>query len=100
MGTVHVLEAVRQTASVARGRHRHQRQMLRKSRAMTRGYRETDPLGGHDPYSSSKGCAELVTAAYRRSSFFASARAGSLASARAGNVIGGGDWAKDRMVST
>jgi CDP-glucose 4,6-dehydratase len=53
-------------------------------------------MGGHDPYSSSKGCAELVTAAYRRS-FFAERGAG-LASARAGNVIGGGDWAEDRLV--
>jgi len=60
------------------------------------GYREPEAMGGHDPYSSSKGCAELVTAAYR-SSFF---RAGdtAVASARAGNVIGGGDWAADRLV--
>ena len=61
-----------------------------------RGYRETDPMGGHDPYSSSKGCAELITASWRRSFF---AEAGILvASARAGNVIGGGDWAEDRLV--
>ena len=58
-------------------------------------YRESDPMGGHDPYSSSKGCAELVTTAYRRSFF----RGGpGLGSARAGNVIGGGDWAADRLV--
>ena len=58
-------------------------------------YRENEPLGGHDPYSSSKGCAELVTGAYR-ASFFAHRRGAALpiASARAGNVIGGGDWAR------
>jgi CDP-glucose 4,6-dehydratase len=64
------------------------------------GYRENDPLGGHDPYSSSKGCAELVTAAYRRS-FFRGGDAtaiAAIASARAGNVIGGGDFSKDRLV--
>ena len=61
------------------------------------GYRETDPMGGYDPYSSSKGCAELVTSAYRRS-FFSSEDTASLASARAGNVIGGGDWAENRLI--
>lgn len=61
------------------------------------GYRENEPMGGHDPYSSSKGCAELVTAAYR-SSFFNTSDTPNLASARAGNVIGGGDWADDRLI--
>ncbi|MFG1423675.1 CDP-glucose 4,6-dehydratase [Roseixanthobacter liquoris] len=64
------------------------------------GYRETDPMGGFDPYSSSKGCAELVTSAYQRS-FFHQSQSGTptfLASARAGNVIGGGDWAEDRLI--
>ena len=61
------------------------------------GYRENEPMGGHDPYSSRKGCAELVTAAYRRS-FFADPDGPRLASARAGNVIGGGDWGEDRLV--
>lgn len=61
------------------------------------GYRENEPMGGHDPYSSSKGCAELVTSAYRRS-FFNTDETAALASARAGNVIGGGDWADDRLV--
>jgi CDP-glucose 4,6-dehydratase len=61
------------------------------------GYRENEPMGGSDPYSSSKGCAELVTSAYRRS-FFSSEDTASLASARAGNVIGGGDWAEDRLI--
>jgi len=61
------------------------------------GYKETDPMGGYDPYSSSKGCAELVTSAYRRS-FFSTHNSASLASARAGNVIGGGDWSSDRLL--
>lgn len=61
------------------------------------GYRENEAMGGHDPYSSSKGCAELVTSAYRKS-FFSIKGAPSLASARAGNVIGGGDWAEDRLI--
>ena len=60
------------------------------------GYRENEAMGGHDPYSSSKGCAELVSAAYRRS-FFEELGIG-LATARAGNVIGGGDWAEDRLI--
>jgi CDP-glucose 4,6-dehydratase len=61
------------------------------------GYRENEAMGGHDPYSSSKGCAELVTSAYRRSFFFDKSTA-NLASARAGNVIGGGDWSEDRLI--
>jgi CDP-glucose 4,6-dehydratase len=61
------------------------------------GYREDEPMGGHDPYSSSKGAAELVTAAYRRS-FFSDPAGPAVASARAGNVIGGGDWAPERLV--
>jgi CDP-glucose 4,6-dehydratase len=60
------------------------------------GYKETDPMGGYDPYSSSKGCAELVTSSYRRS-FFQQQNIG-VASVRAGNVIGGGDWADDRLI--
>jgi len=65
------------------------------------GYREDEPLGGHDPYSSSKGCAELVIAAYRDSYFSPQtypSHGTAIASARAGNVIGGGDWAKDRLI--
>jgi len=60
------------------------------------GYREDEPMGGHDPYSSSKGCAELVTSAYRRS--FMQEKNVGLATARAGNVVGGGDWAEDRLI--
>ncbi len=62
----------------------------------TRAFRESDPLGGDDPYSASKACAELVTTAYRRT--FAGARPLRLCTARAGNVIGGGDWAVDRLI--
>lgn len=61
------------------------------------GYRENEPMGGHDPYSSSKGCAELVSSAYRNS-FFSTKDSAALATARAGNVIGGGDWADDRLI--
>lgn len=61
------------------------------------GYRESDPLGGHDPYSASKACAEIVTSAYRRS-FFHEDNSARIASARAGNVIGGGDWSDDRLL--
>ncbi len=61
-------------------------------------YREHEPMGGHDPYSSSKGCAELVTDAFRRS-YFSTGEGPRLASARAGNVIGGGDWSEDRLVA-
>jgi CDP-glucose 4,6-dehydratase len=62
----------------------------------SQGYKESDPMGGHDPYSSSKGCAELVASAYRRS--FLQDQGIGLASVRAGNVIGGGDWADDRLI--
>ncbi len=62
-----------------------------------RPYREDEPLGGHDPYSASKACAELVTHAYRRS-FFAAVGSAAVASARAGNVFGGGDWSEDRLI--
>lgn len=68
-----------------------------ENREWLHGYREDDPLGGYDPYSASKAAAELVTAAYRQS-FFKSGLPVAVASARAGNVIGGGDWAEDRIV--
>ena len=61
------------------------------------GYRENEPMGGYDPYSSSKGCAELITSAYRRS-FFNLEKSPGIATARAGNVIGGGDWSEDRLI--
>jgi CDP-glucose 4,6-dehydratase len=68
-----------------------------ENRDLERGYREDDPMGGHDPYSASKGCQELVTAAFRRS--FLTEAGIPTASARAGNVIGGGDWSEDRLVT-
>ncbi|MEI2783624.1 MAG: CDP-glucose 4,6-dehydratase [Candidatus Competibacter sp.] len=99
LGTVHLLEAVRRTAGV-RAVVNVTSDKCYENREWVAGYREDEPMGGYDPYSSSKGCAELVTAAYRRSFFNrASDRAGvALASARAGNVIGGGDWAEDRLI--
>ena len=100
MGTVHVLEAIRRTGSV-RAAVVVTSDKCYENHEWVWGYRETDPMGGYDPYSNSKGCAELVTAAYRRSFFSPSAASAaglSLASARAGNVIGGGDWAADRLV--
>ncbi|HJN25820.1 MAG TPA: CDP-glucose 4,6-dehydratase [Rhodospirillales bacterium] len=96
MGTAHVLEEARKSPSLKavvvitsdkcyRNLEHH------------KGYREDDPMGGVDPYSSSKGCAELVIDAYRRS-FFSADGSSLIASARAGNVIGGGDWCQDRLV--
>ena len=98
MGSVNVLEAVHRTGGV-RAVLIVTSDKCYENQGWLRGYSEDDPMGGHDPYSSSKGCAELVTAAYRRS-FFAgdSGESIGLASARAGNVIGGGDWAEDRLI--
>ena len=96
MGTVNLLEAVRGCDSV--------RSVLvvtsdkcYENREREAGYREDEAMGGYDPYSSSKGCAELVVAAYRQSFFDAGNKVG-LATARAGNVIGGGDWSEDRLI--
>jgi CDP-glucose 4,6-dehydratase len=100
MGTVNVLEAIRQMGGV-RAVVIITSDKCYDNREWIWGYRENDPLGGLDPYSSSKGGAELVTIAYRNS-FFNSSEFGrhrvALASVRAGNVIGGGDWAEDRLV--
>lgn len=96
MGTVHVLEAARGIPSV-RSIVVISSDKCYENREQELGYVETDAMGGHDPYSSSKGCTELVAAAYRNS-FFAVDGKAHLASARAGNVIGGGDWALDRIV--
>ncbi|MCK9387802.1 MAG: CDP-glucose 4,6-dehydratase [Sulfuritalea sp.] len=100
MGTVHLLEAVRRTDSV--------RSVLivtsdkcYENKEWPWGYRENEPMGGYDPYSSSKGCAELVSAAYRNSYFNPDKypeHGVAIATARAGNVIGGGDWAADRLI--
>lgn len=95
MGTVNVLEAIRHTPSV-QAAVIISTDKCYENREWVWGYREIDPMGGHDPYSSSKGAAELVIDAYRRS-FFAERNVG-IASARAGNVIGGGDWSKYRII--
>jgi len=100
MGTVHMLEAARQSESV-RAVVSITSDKCYENQEWLWGYRESDRLGGYDPYSSSKGCSELIISAYRNSYFSAEEyqRHGvALASARAGNVIGGGDWAKDRLV--
>ena len=95
MGTLHVLEAARGAGSV-RAIVNITTDKVYENREWLWSYREDEPLGGSDPYSSSKACAELISAAYRRS-FLAEAGI-ALATARAGNVIGGGDWAPDRLV--
>ncbi|MCR4298352.1 MAG: CDP-glucose 4,6-dehydratase [Gallionella sp.] len=96
MGTANLLEACRQTESV------HAIVVVTtdkcyENREWERGYSETDRLGGHDPYSASKAAAEFVAASYR-SAFFHEAQSPLLATARAGNVIGGGDWSEDRLI--
>lgn len=100
MGTVHLLEAVRTIGGV-KAVVNITTDKCYENREWVWGYRENEPMGGYDPYSNSKGCAELVTASYR-SSFFNPAdyaRHGTaVATARAGNVIGGGDWAQDRLI--
>ncbi|MBI1175197.1 MAG: CDP-glucose 4,6-dehydratase [Sideroxydans sp.] len=95
MGAVNVLEAVRHTPSV-RAVVNVTSDKCYENREWIWGYRENEAMGGYDPYSNSKGCAELVTSAYRQSFFRDSPIA--VASGRAGNVIGGGDWATDRLV--
>ena len=95
MGTVHLLDAARRVPTL-RAIVVVTSDKCYENRAFERGYVEDDPMGGHDPYSSSKGCAELVTSALRRC--FHSAGSICVASARAGNVFGGGDWGEDRLV--
>ena len=100
MGTVHLLEAVRSCPSV-RAVVNVTTDKVYENREWLWGYREIEPMGGYDPYSNSKGCSELVTAAYRSSYFNPldySRHGVAVATARAGNVIGGGDWANDRLV--
>lgn len=96
MGTVHLLEACRALDSV-RAVLVITSDKCYENREWSWPYREIDPMGGHDPYSSSKGCAELVASSWRRS-FFVDGQKLQLATARAGNVIGGGDWGRDRLV--
>jgi CDP-glucose 4,6-dehydratase len=97
MGTVNVLDAVRTDGGTVRALVNVTSDKCYENREWEWGYREHEPMGGHDPYSSSKGCAELVTSAMRRS-FFDDPDGTRVASARAGNVIGGGDWGEDRLV--
>lgn len=97
MGTVHVLEAVRRCGTV-KAVVNVTTDKCYDNKEWAWGYRENEPLGGYDPYSSSKACSELVTSAYRSSYFTSSDQKVALASARAGNVIGGGDWAVDRLL--
>ena len=100
MGTVHLLEAVR-AAGTVRAVVVVTSDKCYENREWVWGYRENEQMGGYDPYSNSKGCSELVVAAYR-SSYFNPAdhekHGVALATARAGNVIGGGDWAADRLI--
>ena len=100
MGTVNLLEAVRACSNmcviinVTSDKCYDNKETLR-------GYREDDPMGGYDPYSSSKACSELITSAFRNSFFNSkdySSHGVALASVRSGNVIGGGDWAKNRLI--
>lgn len=96
MGTVHLFEAARQTSSV-KTIINVTTDKCYENKEWQRGYHEDDRLGGHDPYSNSKACAELVTSAFRHSYFYGDSPI-ALASVRAGNVIGGGDWASDRLI--
>ena len=96
MGTLHVLESIRQSPSVCAALIVTSDKCYENREAM-KPYVESDPIGGHDPYSSSKGCAEILTSSMRRS-FFADSSRCLIASVRAGNVIGGGDWATDRLI--
>ena len=100
MGTVHLLEAVRNTPGV-KAVVNVTTDKCYENHEWVWGYRENEPMGGYDPYSNSKGCSELVSAAYRSSFFNANSHAQhgvALATVRAGNVIGGGDWAQDRLI--
>lgn len=100
MGTVNLLEAVRNCENI-RAVVNVTTDKCYENKEWLWGYRENEPMGGYDPYSNSKGCSELVTAAYRSSFFSPDSYAKhqvAVASARAGNVIGGGDWATDRLI--
>lgn len=100
MGTVHLLEAIRSLGGV-RATVVVTTDKCYENKEWIWGYRENDPLGGYDPYSNSKGCAELITSAFRMSYFpdsLYTIHGHALASARAGNVIGGGDWSEDRLI--
>lgn len=101
IGTVNIFEAARQTDSV-KAIVNITSDKCYENKEWVWGYRESDPMGGYDPYSASKGCAELITNAYRNSFFslqeYGKKHQALIASVRAGNVIGGGDWAEDRLI--
>jgi CDP-glucose 4,6-dehydratase len=96
MGTVNLFDALRASEQVCAVINVTSDKCY-ENREWEWAYREDEPMGGHDPYSSSKGCAELITDAFRRS-FFSTGDGPRLATARAGNVIGGGDWGEDRLI--
>ncbi len=97
MGTIHVLESARSINGL-RVTLIITTDKCYENKEWVWGYRENEPMGGYDPYSNSKGCAELVTSAYRQSYFSSPHSINKVASARAGNVIGGGDWSEDRLI--
>lgn len=100
MGTVYLFEAIRKCQSI-KAVVNVTTDKCYENKEWPWGYRENEPIGGYDPYSSSKGCSELITSSYRNSFFNdrdCQERCVAIASARAGNVIGGGDWAKDRLI--
>ena len=101
IGTINILECCRYTETV-RSIINITSDKCYENKERVRGYKENEPMGGHDPYSASKGCAELVTSSYRRSFFnpddYGRKHNILLASARSGNVIGGGDWQEDRLI--
>tara|TARA_B110000238_G_scaffold13022_1_gene12692 strand:- start:115 stop:873 length:759 start_codon:yes stop_codon:yes gene_type:complete len=96
MGTANLFEVARETNSV-KSIINVTSDKCYENKERESGYKENEPMGGHDPYSSSKGCAELVASAYRNS-FFNPGGKINMASVRAGNVVGGGDWSKDRLI--
>ena len=97
MGTVNILESTREIDTI-RATVVVTTDKCYQNKEWIWGYREDENMGGHDPYSSSKGCAELITSAYRQSYFSSPNANNKIASARAGNVIGGGDWSDDRLI--
>ena len=100
MGTIHVMEAIRVTESIKVAVMITTDKCYENAEQLW-GYRENEPMGGYDPYSSSKGCAEIAISSWRRSFLNPgnyNVHGKSIASVRAGNVIGGGDWAKDRII--
>ncbi|MDD4601157.1 MAG: CDP-glucose 4,6-dehydratase [Negativicutes bacterium] len=96
MGTVNILDAAKNVPSI-KAVINITSDKCYENKEWVWGYRESDPMGGDDPYSCSKGCSELITASFRKS-FFSQLNQAAVATARAGNVIGGGDWAEDRLV--